>query len=209
MNLDQRDLDMVGKVFERLTVLERVESPHRPGDRYYLCNCSCGNTKVVYVGNLKGQKIRSCGCLYKTVVNPIKHGHNKKGQKSRTYSSFSAMYGRCRNKSDFQYDVYMARGIKVCEEWKSFEKFLEDMGERPPGTSLDRINNDLGYCKENCRWATPTEQGGNRRTTKLSMEIAEAIRSAIGRPKDIAIQFGLTQQTVCNIRHNRIWKQIP
>ena len=87
---------------------------------------------------------------------------------TQTYHAWQAMKTRCYNKNFHAYPNYGARGITVCERWlASFENFYEDMGEKPCGKSLDRINNDKGYSKENCRWATNEEQQRNRRWAKL------------------------------------------
>jgi hypothetical protein len=85
------------------------------------------------------------------------------GVDAKTYRAWCHMKSRCYNIADISYKDYGARGITVCEDWQQFENFLVDMGEAPQGTSLDRKDNNLGYCKENCRWATPIEQSNNRR----------------------------------------------
>jgi len=96
---------------------------------------------------------------------PKKHGHTTKNSQSPTYSSYQSMLSRCRRKTHPKYPSYGGRGITVCERWiESFQNFLFDMGERPAGTTIDRINGDLGYTKENCRWATPKTQQSNIRS---------------------------------------------
>src|SRR5580704_3901661 len=87
---------------------------------------------------------------------------------TRTHASWSKMLGRCRNPTDPSYSRYGGRGISVCQAWFTFDGFLADMGERPTGTSLDRIDNARGYEPGNCRWATPAEQSQNKRNVKLS-----------------------------------------
>lgn len=95
-----------------------------------------------------------------------RHGHTS-GRFSPTYQSWATMRQRCTNKNTSHYRHYGGRGITVCERWGKFENFLADMGERPEGTSLDRINNDGPYSPENCLWATRVQQARNSSQTKL------------------------------------------
>ena len=92
------------------------------------------------------------------------HGHSRVCNKSRTYSSWCNMKSRCTNPDHHRYYLYGALGIKVCERWDSFVNFLEDMGERPEGKTLDRIDGTKDYEPSNCKWSTPSEQGINRKT---------------------------------------------
>jgi hypothetical protein len=98
-----------------------------------------------------------------TPPDPTTHGHSAKGKQSPTYMSWAHMKHRCRAKTGKHYKDYVLRGITVCERWNKFENFLEDMGERPEGCTLDRVDNDKGYFKNNCRWATRKEQFHNSR----------------------------------------------
>ena len=98
----------------------------------------------------------------------IIHGHFANGKGTPTYRTWNAMKQRCNNCNAPNYYLYGGRGIKICKEWNdSFIAFLSDMGERPKGTTLDRIDSNGDYCKENCRWATPKEQSMNLRTTNI------------------------------------------
>lgn len=90
---------------------------------------------------------------------------------SGAYASWNAMRGRCTNPNDKSFDYYGGRGIRVCEEWESFDRFYEDMGDRPAGMTLDRKDSDKGYSPDNCRWIIASEQQGNqRRTIKITHE---------------------------------------
>jgi len=93
-----------------------------------------------------------------------RHGMSK----TRTYRSWEAMKYRCNSPKHPKYENYGGRGISYCKEWEDFMNFYEDLGDRPEGTSLDRIDNDWDYCKENCRWATIEEQNRNRRAERVS-----------------------------------------
>jgi hypothetical protein len=119
-------------------------------------------------GNLRSGDVRSCGCLQREIIarRNRTHGHSVRGAETPTYRSWKAMHTRCTNPNPSTWAHYGGRGIEICERWRSFESFLEDMGERPEGTSIDRIDVDGNYEPGNCRWATPTEQRANRRDGK-------------------------------------------
>lgn len=101
-----------------------------------------------------------------TQFKPI-HGHSCQRQAGSTYNAWQSMLQRCYYKPHKSYAAYGGRGIGVCDRWRSYVNFLADMGDRPPGTSIDRINNHGNYEPSNCRWATPREQAQNRKTSRL------------------------------------------
>ena len=143
-----------GDKFNKLTAIKFIEK--RNSQQYWLFICDCGIEKVIRVENVKIGHTKSCGCLQKE----IKHGMIK----TRVYKSWQSMKDRCLNKNNPAYKNYGDRGITICDEWLDFENFLKDMGERLKGKSIDRINNNGNYCKENCQWATQKEQNNNTRT---------------------------------------------
>lgn len=91
------------------------------------------------------------------------HGHTKNRSKSPTYYTWTSMKDRCNRESYFLYKNYGGRGITYCEEWETFDKFLTDMGERPDGLTLDRLDVNGNYCPENCKWSNKFDQARNRR----------------------------------------------
>jgi hypothetical protein len=137
------------------------------GPRRWLCLCDCGGDTVVTTADLRRTTgpTRSCGCLL--AATHTTHGHYVNGQRTPTYLSWTSMRTRCSRSYGNAWKYYGARGIKVCDRWlDSFENFLEDMGERPDGKTLDRIDVDGNYEPGNCRWATPKEQSANRRVSR-------------------------------------------
>lgn len=119
------------------------------------------------------------------------------------------MRNRCRNPKTPDYKHYGARGIIICERWNEFLNFLEDMGEPPPGMTLDRKDNNGPYCLENCQWIDRKAQARNRTNNRVTKEIADQVRAAYIPGKirqiDVAKQFGISQLLVSLIYRNKIW----
>lgn len=145
----------------RLTINKSVRLN---GKIYYECTCECGKTKLVYSSNLK--RTHSCGCLNSEIVRKRSTTHGMR--KSDEYRIWGGMKYRCLNKNCSKYPSYGGRGITVCERWMIFKNFYDDMGNRPSKHhSIDRINNDLGYSKKNCRWVINKKQANNTRRNHL------------------------------------------
>lgn len=157
-----------GSKFGRLTILACVGTDkHRA--RVYSVQCECGTTKEVKGQPLKDGCTLSCGCLgnERRAAARWKHGNNRKGYRSGAYNSWHMMKQRCENPKVKKFHNYGGRGIKVCERWSEFSNFLADMGDRPAGMTIERINNSLGYSPDNCKWATKAEQNHNHRRNRL------------------------------------------
>jgi hypothetical protein len=159
-------IDLNGKAFARLTVIE-FAGQKKGGRALWRCRCECGKEAVVPGDCLRDGRSRSCGCLKLEMIRGNKYGVTHEACGHPLFHVWNGMMARCNNKKHQQYADYGGRGIKVCERWRDPWKFFEDMGERPDGATLERVNNGKGYDPENCRWATRKEQMRNKRTNRL------------------------------------------
>jgi hypothetical protein len=161
-------IDLTGQRFHRLLVLERdnTKPPASNGRRvYWICQCDCGSIASKSGHELRSGNTRSCGCMHKAKIGSLNRTHGM--SKTPTYRSWQAAKDRCNNPNNEKYPSYGGAGITFCPKWAaSFELFLADMGERPEGHTLDRIEGSDGYHASNCRWATHKAQTENRPKAK-------------------------------------------
>ncbi len=170
-----------GHVFGRITLVRRTASGNVPRGVF---KCYCGKEFSAKIGDASTGHVKSCGCWKKTKG----HRFGRKGGRPLTYNSWSSMHQRCSETNKSHVKNYFNRGIKVCERWLSYDNFLADMGERPAGLNLDRINNDGNYEPGNCRWADAFVQNRNKRVRAIYREedIQEARKDAAAKALEMA-----------------------
>jgi hypothetical protein len=204
---------MEHKVFSRLTVA-KLHHKDKSYNRYWECICCCGTTTVVREDKLKIGKIKSCGCLAAERVQTLQCAA-KEEDRAYTKGSYSSMVQRCTNPNLKAYAHYGARGITICDRWlhgdgtqNGWACFFTDMGPRPRGKSIDRINNTKGYSPDNCRWATPHEQAVNRSLTKLTEQDVRAIMGAATTRRQAAGQYKVSPEHIKKIRAGKAWGSV-
>jgi hypothetical protein len=143
----------------------------KPGEPRVQCRCDCGKDHSVLV--TEWGKTQSCGCLRteQLVARSTTHGHTG----TSIYMTWGDMVNRCTNQTHARWVDYGGRGISVCDRWRKFENFLADMGERPSGMTLDRIDNDRGYEPGNCRWVSQSLQNRNRRPSAYAGTVRDGM----------------------------------
>ena len=198
----------VGQGFGRLQVVEilsAIASANKTKE--CRCICSCGNEKITNITYVNVGETKSCGCLKAdtNVERCTTHGQSPASGPTKTYMLWASMVGRCTNDRNPKYADYGGRGITVCDRWLKFDNFLQDMGEKPNSLSLERVDNDIGYCPENCKWATIAEQNHNKRNNTLSWDIVREIRASDLGYKELAERFNIYHSTIGKVFRNEIW----
>lgn len=160
---DPRVQGYIGKRFGKLTTVRFLEV--KPGGaQIWECKCDCGNTTIVFLSNIKRGITSSCGCIGGAKT----HGFTSGDKRHLIYGVWCTMIQRCKNAHVKAWKNYGGRGITVCERWKTFENFIEDMlPSYKWGLTLDRVNNNGPYSPENCEWRTRSQQSLNKRTARM------------------------------------------
>jgi len=160
-----KKLNLIGQKFGRLTVLSEAKT-RKNWARFWRCKCVCGTEKEISQNKLRRGETKSCGCWAKDHPARFVHGMSH----TREHGTWNRLRYRCYDKNDPKYYRYGARGIKVCDRWlgsNGFENFYCDMGDKPKGTSIGRINNNGDYEPSNCRWENAKQQAQNRSTSMI------------------------------------------
>ena len=179
------EINLTGKTFGRLTVTSFEGSLNN--NRIWTCQCRCGSKKSLSTYSLTSGMTKSCGCLHREGLIERNKSHGL--SKSRQYKCWRHMIERCFDKNNKDAKHYMERGISCCKKWKTFEGFWDDMkSSYSDGLTLERVDNSMGYSKENCKWATRSEQSNNTRRCRFisfrgrTMNVSQWARSLGMRP---------------------------
>lgn len=203
--MNKRRIDLTGRTFGRLVALHAV-----PGKRLrWLCLCNCGVEKLIEGSSLRSGRTESCGCLHVEVSAEASRTHGLR--KTPTYFAWVNMRNRCERSTNEHYDRYGGRGIVVCERWKKFENFLADMGLKPAGLTLDRVNNDGNYEPGNVQWASRSEQAQNRSSSSVTIQQVRDIRRRVlggERQSHVARSLMVSKTVVNQIVKGRTWRNV-
>lgn len=195
-------LDITGQRYGRLVAIRFV------GNKKWLFRCDCGIEKEINGSNVRLGKSTSCGCYRNSIVSEAATHHGMSF--TPEHNAWLAAKGRCCNENNPAFAQYGGRGITICEEWLSdFEAFYKHIGPRPPGCSLDRIDNDGNYEPGNVRWATREEQAQNRRSNCLSPADVVIIRQSTKTDRALAKDYNVSQCAIQGARRGFTWKNIP
>ncbi len=185
---------MTGQTYGRLTVLSRDTS--KTGRGYWICACRCGNQKSIIGQSLRTGNTQSCGCLGIEVRRARASTGAEYGWKRDLYKTWVGMKQRCRNTRDTNYPKYGGRGIKIYDAWDDFLAFeswiLENLGDRPEGMTLDRVDNNGNYEPGNLKWSTRGDQAKNRRGVR-SNEDLDAVAADRDLWRQRALDLGWTE----------------
>lgn len=210
-------IDLTNQQFGRLTVLHRHPENTNQGSARWICECGCENKTIVIVSaaHLRNGTIEGCGCVRRERVIAAKTTHGLRHTPEN--SAWRGIKDRCYNPKHRHYADYGGRGITMCDEWKDdFEAFYRDMGPRPsPEHSIDRVENDKSYSKDNCRWATAEEQANNRRSN-LVYELNGVFKTLPDWCSDLGLNYKQTYQRIYRgmlfeeaIKINNLIKSFP
>lgn len=193
-----------GQKYEKLQAVQFVGFD-KHGRKRWECLCECGRTTVVLATALRSSRTKSCGCLRASGLSNLRHGHKRMHGASAAYSSWLNMKRRCGDPKTTGYLNYGGRGITYDPRWEAFDNFLADMGEPSQGLTIDRIDNDGPYSKENCRWADRKTQRINQRQRVLWVDI-EGERLCL---KDAVEKYGaVPYEIVCSRIYQLGWAVI-
>lgn len=200
-----KPINVIGMRFGKLTVTCRSEKTSSAG-ALWVCNCDCGGSTITTSLKLRSGHTSSCGCMRKAASQSlVTHGQSNK---TKTYRTWKEMRQRCMNPNSDKWKWYGGRGIKICDRWSDYAMFLEDMGERPEGKTIDRIDNDGDYEPNNCHWATQLEQ--TRKQSKNTLNEITVIQLRIDRASGmtyqaIAEKYGISKTSAHRCAVGKTW----
>ena len=193
-----KTIDYSGQLFGRLKALRKDQSLGL-AQVHWIFDCSCGNQVSKRIKDVKSGRTSSCGCLRKEMIAEKNKSHGLSKQCKKEYRSWKDMRSRCNNPNNKDYHLYGGRGIFVCKEWESFKTFFDDMGERKSNETIERIDVNKGYFKENCIWADAETQANNRRNNRYIDIDGEKI--TLSR---LAKQTGIKRETIAYRLNNKM-----